>query len=238
MTTKRAARAKARSATRVPPETRRKQLVSVASKLLTEHGLEHVQITEVAERANVSRPLVYRLFPTRKALVRAVLEDFAHDLSERFQQALLRGWPGTLDSATRAFIDACCDAIEARGAGPWLLLDAHGADPELARLGRATLDALLEPWQKRLAELGGLSSRRAASVLRIVVAAGRAALDGWLDGTSSRAQASDDSVRAVSVLLQVFAVASEPPRTEETKPASKPRTKSKVSKRRDGGGSR
>lgn len=220
MTAVRPTRAKKKSArraatTRVPPEDRRKQLVAVASELLTAHGIEQLQIKEVAERAGVSRPLVYRLFPTRKALVRAVLDEFASDLTERFHRALIEGWPGTLEQATGAFVSACCDAIEANGAGPWLLLDAHAIEPELARLGRSTLDAMLEPWQRKLAELGATTPRRAASVLRIVVAAGRAALDGWLEGVSSRAQASSDAVRAVSALLQCLAV--EPPA-----PARKP----------------
>jgi AcrR family transcriptional regulator len=196
-----------RSGSRVAPEARRAQLVQLAAELLTEHGLEMVQIKEVAERAGVSRPLVYRLFPTRKALVRAVLEDFAADLGARFRDALVRGWPGTLDQATDAFVSACCDAIEARGAGPWLLLDAHAIEPELARLGRATLDELIDPWKRHLSELGALSPRRASSVLRVVVAAGRAALDPWLEGTASREQATQDAVRAVSALLQALAIA-------------------------------
>ncbi len=74
---------------RIPKEDRRKQLLSVAAQILTEQGVEQVQITEVAERAKVSRPLVYRLFPTRKALVIALLHDFATRLGERFQAALL-----------------------------------------------------------------------------------------------------------------------------------------------------
>lgn len=191
---------------RVPPDERRAQLVSVASELLTAHGLEMVQIKEVAERAGVSRPLVYRLFPTRKALVRAVLDEFSADLAQRFHRALIEGWPGTLETATASFISACCDAIEANGAGPWLLLDAHAVEPELARLGRSTLDALLEPWQRKLAELGSLTPRRATMVLRVVVAAGRAALDGWLEGIASRPQATRDAVRAVTALLHALAV--------------------------------
>lgn len=192
--------------------------MEVASELLTGEGLEQVQITEVAERAGVSRPLVYRLFPTRKALLRAVLEDFVADLEVRFHAALLRAWPGTLDSTTRAFIDACCDAIEARGAGPWVLLDTHCADPELGRLGRTVLAGMLAPWKERLASLGGLGAARAETVLRVVVAAGRAALDEWIEGKSSRAQASEYAVRAVSALLHALAVA--PPEPEA--PARKP----------------
>jgi AcrR family transcriptional regulator len=218
-TARRTRAASARTASRVAPEARRAQLVRLASELLTEHGLELVQIKEVAERAGVSRPLVYRLFPTRKALVRAVLEDFAADLGARFREALVRGWPGTLDQATDAFVSACCDAIEAHGAGPWLLLDAHAVEPSLARLGRATLDELLDPWKQHLSTLGGLTPRRASSVLRVVVAAGRAALDPWLEGTSSREQATEDAVRAVSALLHALAVAPSTAPAKRTKRA-------------------
>src|SRR5262245_60032521 len=141
----------ARLGQRVPPDARRRQLVDHAARILTDHGLEQLQITEVAERADVSRPLVYRLFPTRQALLRAVLEDFVATIDERFHKALLRALPGTIESVTTAFVEASCDAIEEKGAGPWLLLDARGADPEVARLGRATFARLLGPWQDQLA---------------------------------------------------------------------------------------
>lgn len=189
---------------RVPPDARRRQLLTVAAAILTAQGVEHVQITEVAERAGVSRPLVYRLFPTRRALVQALLEDFVARLGERFHQALLGALPGTLDGITESFVNACCAAIDEEGAGPWLLLDARGADPELARLGRQILAQLLKPWQKRLSELTSLPPRRAANVMWVVVAAGRAALDGWIEGTVSRRAAVDDATRAVSALLQGF----------------------------------
>jgi len=189
---------------RIPPDERRRQLLTVAAAILTAQGVEHVQITEVAERADVSRPLVYRLFPTRRSLVQALLEDFVAKLSERFHQALLQALPGTLDGITESFVQACCAAIEQEGAGPWLLLDARGADPELARLGRQILAELLRPWQRRLGELTALPPRRAANVMWVVVAAGRAALDGWIEGTVSRRAAVADATRAVSALLQGF----------------------------------
>lgn len=189
---------------RIPPAARRRQLLTVAAAILTAQGVEHVQITEVAERADVSRPLVYRLFPTRRSLVQALLEDFVAKLSERFHQALLQALPGTLDGITESFVQACCEAIEQEGAGPWLLLDARGADPELARLGRQILAELLRPWQRRLGELTALPPRRAANVMWVVVAAGRAALDGWIEGTVSRRAAVADATRAVSALLQGF----------------------------------
>ncbi len=189
---------------RIPKEDRRKQLLSVAAQILTEQGVEQVQITEVAERAKVSRPLVYRLFPTRKALVIALLHDFATRLGERFQAALLATWPGTVPDITRAFVDASCEAIEEHGAGPWLLLDNKGTDPELGRIGRAVLADLLLPWKRRLRELTGLPPRRSANLLWVVVAAGRAALDGWIEGSISRRMATEDATRAVTAPLLTF----------------------------------
>ena len=178
--------------------------MDVAARILTAHGVEQVQITEVAEQAGVSRPLVYRLFPTRQQLVEALLQDFATRLGERFHAALLASLPGSLEEMTRAFVEASCAAIVEGGAGPWLLLDAR-ADAELGRIGHTILADLLKPWQHRLAELTGLPPRRTQNVLWTVVAAGRAALDGWIMGRISRRDAIADATRAVSVLLQAFA---------------------------------
>ncbi len=207
----------------MPPDARRRQLLDEAARILTEQGAEHLQITEIAARVGVSRPLVYRQFPTRHALVRAVLEDFAALVNERFQRALLRALPGTIASITTAFVEASCDAVEQRGAGPWQLLDARGADPELARLGRSIFARLLDPWQVQLAGFIGATPRRAASLLWVIVAAGRAALDGWIDGGLTRAEAVRDATTAVSALLVAFTA----PQDEgaPAKAAKKTRTK-------------
>ncbi|MFO0709476.1 MAG: TetR/AcrR family transcriptional regulator [Sandaracinus sp.] len=196
---------------RVPAEARRRQLLELSARILTDEGLERLEITMLAERAGVSRPLVYRLFPTRHALVREVLADFTAVISERFQRAILRALPGTTTGASTIeglatlFVEACCDAIEQKGAGPWLLLlDAQGADPEVARLGREALSKLLGPWEEQLAAFTGSPPRRAANHLWVIVAAGRAAIGGWIAGSLSRSEAVSDATRAVSALVEVF----------------------------------
>lgn len=201
---------------RLAPEARRRQLLDEASRILTEQGIEQVQITEIAARADVSRPLVYRLFPTRQALVRELLEDFAAFLQERFRNALARELPGTPEGIARAFVEASCDAIEQRGAGPWrLLVDARGADPEIGRLGREIFARLLHPWEGQLADLLHTTPRRAKSCLWVIVAAGRAALDGWIDGGLSRREAVRDTTIAISALLAAFTT--ESPSAEESR---------------------
>lgn len=190
---------------RVVPSERRRQILEVAARLLDEGGVDGVQITAVATRARVSRPLVYRLFPTRDALVVALVEDFVAALSEGFRTAVLRALPGSLDDIVRAFVHACCQAIEERGAGAWRLLDARGVDVALTRAGQAALDRLLDPWLERIGELTGLSKARAQSLMRVVVAAGRAMLEGWLERRVGKQQAIEDTTRVVTSILAAFA---------------------------------
>lgn len=191
---------------RLPPEERRREILAVATRVLGEHGVENVQVKEVARLAGVSRPLVYRFFPTRRDLFSAMLEDFVRELAGRFEEALARTRADALADITRAFVEACCDAIEAKGAGPWHLLDARGvSDPEVAELGLESLRRLLAPWHEPIAETTGLSRDQVRLVARVVVAAGRAALDEWLEGRRSRERAAGDASRAVTALLEAFA---------------------------------
>jgi AcrR family transcriptional regulator len=190
---------------RLAPAERRQQLVDVASVLLTELGAGGVEIKEVARRAGVTRPVVYRFFPTRLALIAGVLESFEAELSARYQRALLSSMGETLEDIATTFIEASCDAIEARGKGAWHLFYARGSDLEAAQLGGQALTRLLSPWMPRVAELTGLPVARARHLVDVVVAAGGAALDGWLDGPLRRKDGVAMATRAVAALLREFA---------------------------------
>lgn len=209
--------------THLPPDARRRQLLDEAARILTEQGVEQLQITEVATRAGVSRPLVYRLFPTRRDLVRGVLEDFAALIHRSFSEALVRKLPSTVERITTAFVEASCDAIEERGAGPWRLLDARGLDPELSGLARGIFARLLDPWEHQLESFLHTPPRRAKTLLWVIVAAGRAALDGWIDGALTRAEAVHAATTAISALLVAFAA----PEKEAEAPTARPRRRAR-----------
>jgi AcrR family transcriptional regulator len=189
---------------RLSPAERRGHLLGVAAELLTQNGVDGLQFTEVAARAGVTRQCVYRFFSSRRALVLAVLQDFADDLTARFGRGALASIPGSLDAATHIFVEAVCDTIEAKGTGPWHLLDSKGPDPEVARLGRKILDDLVAPWHSRISETIGVSEREAATLARMIVAAGRAALEQWYSGELTREEAARDTTRGVTALLQAF----------------------------------
>jgi hypothetical protein len=127
---------------------------------------------------------------------------------------------GSLDAVARVFIEATCDTIEHKGAGPWHLLDSKGPDPDVARLGQEILDRLMAPWQTRIAHRLGMSEREAATVARMVIAASRAVLELWYSGVLTREEAVRDTARGVSALLKAFGA---PSRTA-TGRAARPRS--------------
>ncbi len=189
---------------RLSAAERRRELLAAAGAILGERGVDAVQIGEVAAAAGVTRQLVYRFFPSRPALVVGLLEDFADDLTRRFGEGAARSIPGSLEAVARVFVEAVCDTIEAKGAGPWHLLDSRGPDPEVARVARRILDRLVAPWVAPIAETIGVSALEAAIVARMIVAAGRAVLEPWHDGTLTREEAVRMTTRGVSALLEAF----------------------------------
>jgi len=193
-----------RAQVRLAPAVRRQQLVDVAARLLSNQGTSGLEVQAVATVACVTRPVVYRFFPTRLALIQAVLDEFEFDLSHRFHLALARTIGKPLPEIAEAFVLACCEAIDSKGRGAWQLMYARGADVEAASLGRATLGRMLQPWLPRITELTGLSRQRLTLLAEIVVAAGGAALDGWLQDTVSQREAVRLATRTIGALLGEF----------------------------------
>lgn len=69
---------------RMGVEERREQLITVALELFAHRRPEDVSIDEIAERAGISRPLVYHYFPGKQSLYEAALRRAADELSNRF----------------------------------------------------------------------------------------------------------------------------------------------------------
>jgi AcrR family transcriptional regulator len=168
-------------------------------------GVDGLELTRLAAEAGVSRPIVYRFFPNRQTLIMGILEDLEAELVRRFKDVARRPVPRDIPGATRLFIDAVCDAIEAKGVGPWELLGSKGPDRVVAKLAQKIHARLLAPWYPRVAKATGASPREAETVSRMLVAAGRAVLEQWYTGAISRDEAARDATRGVSALLAAFA---------------------------------
>ena len=184
---------------------RRKQLLTVAAHLLAKEGVDGVRIPDVASEAGVTRPVVYKHFSTRQAILVGILEDFGQTLQERVQ-ASMGPKPESLDLqlALKAVIEATCDVLEERGAGAWNLLSSTGTDPVLDEVAQRVRGEILEPWVPKIGEVTGLKGPALQSLSQMTAACARTNLTMWLEGHWSRRQAVKTLIRATTALLKEF----------------------------------
>lgn len=70
---------------RLPREERRAQLLEAAAAAFLRDGYDGTSMEDVAQAAGVSRLIVYRIFESKDALYREVLQDVLDDLAAAFQ---------------------------------------------------------------------------------------------------------------------------------------------------------
>ena len=76
--------------TRLPRSARRKQLLAAAQQIFVAHGYHAAAMDDIAERAGVSKPVLYQHFPGKLELYRALLTTCADDLVERMAARTVR----------------------------------------------------------------------------------------------------------------------------------------------------
>ncbi|WP_231738270.1 MULTISPECIES: TetR/AcrR family transcriptional regulator [Kocuria] len=69
---------------------RREDLLTAAAALFAERGFAGVSIDDIGAAAGVSGPAVYRHFPSKQAVLGAVLLEVSHDLLDRGREVVAR----------------------------------------------------------------------------------------------------------------------------------------------------
>ena len=117
-----------RTRTRLTPEARREQILDEAARLLLNEGLHAVSMERLARDVGVSKGLVYNYFPTREALLAALLHREQTELRDRGMATALRAssYADLIRQTTRLYLEQTRD----RGA----LINALLSDPSVARL--------------------------------------------------------------------------------------------------------
>jgi AcrR family transcriptional regulator len=90
--------------TRLPRSARRKQLLAAAQEVFVANGYHAAAMDEIAERAGVSKPVLYQHFPSKLELYLALLDQNVEVLGEQVRRAL----QSTDDN--RARVDGCIAA--------------------------------------------------------------------------------------------------------------------------------
>jgi len=85
---------------------RRQQLIEIAKSLFAERGYDGTSIEEIAQRANVSKPVVYEHFGGKEGLYAVVVDREVRSLLDRIAAALTAGHPRELlEQAALALLD-------------------------------------------------------------------------------------------------------------------------------------
>ncbi|HVN11955.1 MAG TPA: TetR/AcrR family transcriptional regulator, partial [Kineosporiaceae bacterium] len=73
---------------RLPRSARRTQLLGAAREVFVAQGYHAAAMDEIAERAGVSKPVLYQHFPSKRDLYLALLEQHTDELVEATREAL------------------------------------------------------------------------------------------------------------------------------------------------------
>jgi AcrR family transcriptional regulator len=93
----RPAPAPVRRSSRLPRGARRAQLLQAAQEVFVAQGFHAAAMDEIADRAGVSKPVLYQHFPGKRELYLALLEQQVTALTDRVREAM----EGTDDNRTR-----------------------------------------------------------------------------------------------------------------------------------------
>src|SRR2546429_6922824 len=75
---------------RLPRSARRKQLLAAAQEVFVANGYHAAAMDDIAERAGVSKPVLYQHFPGKLDLYLALIDEQAEALTSAIKDALAR----------------------------------------------------------------------------------------------------------------------------------------------------
>lgn len=119
---------------RMSAADRREAILEAARAAFAEGGFHETSLDAVAERAGVSKALLYEHFSSKRELYVAMLEMHVHELVERISGAVAGAEPG--EPRMRAGLEAFFGFVEERR-GAWRIMFRNSDDPDVSiRLDR------------------------------------------------------------------------------------------------------
>ncbi|WP_407685545.1 TetR/AcrR family transcriptional regulator [Mycobacterium sp. HUMS_1102779] len=137
---------------RLSPEDRRAELLALGAEVFGQRPYDEVRIDEIAERAGVSRALMYHYFPDKRAFFAAVVQDEADRLYEATDA--LRPAGLTLFEEIRTGVLAYMAYQQHHPQSAWAAYVGLGrSDPVLLGVSDEAKNRQLEHIMNRVAEL-------------------------------------------------------------------------------------
>jgi AcrR family transcriptional regulator len=173
------ARSHGPAGTRLPRPARRRQLLGAAQEVFVAQGYHAAAMDEIAERAGVSKPVLYQHFPGKLELYLALLDESVDELVGLVREAL----SSTTDNRERvpATFRAFFDFVGGTGEAFRLVFESDlSNEPEVrARLNRTTR-AVADMISQFIREDAGLSDDEAHLLGMALVGMAQVSARYWL----------------------------------------------------------
>ena len=159
---------------RLSRSERRLQLLRVAEALFSSEGYHHVSMDDIADRAQVSKPVLYRHFPSKLDLYLAVVDECGRDLLATIDAAVAPVAAGTAQdgrAVVAAIVRAYITFVDVAGEASTLLFESdvtHDAGAR-TRVGHASRQAA-ERIAEVIVQVTTLSDEEARTVSAALVA--------------------------------------------------------------------
>lgn len=165
----------------MPRALRRAQVLRIAQELFTSEGFHHVSMDDIADRAEVSKPVLYRHFPSKLDLYLTVVDARGDELLSAVDAAVAAHPPGEVRphdarAIVTGVVRAYLDFVDRAGESSALLFESdvrHDLEVR-ARVERAT-DAVTHRLQAVLTDVAGVPAATAAVLAPTVAAMAQAA---------------------------------------------------------------
>ena len=143
-----------RRGTRLPRTARRSQLLEAAREVFVAQGYHSAAMDEIAERAGVSKPVLYQHFPGKHELYMALLEQQAAEVVE----GVRKGLGASRDNRGRGFgaITAFFDLIDREDESFRLIFESDVNDPDVRTLVESTHEQCAQMIAELIREETGL----------------------------------------------------------------------------------
>lgn len=182
---------------RMPRSARRKQLLGAAQEVFVAQGYHAAAMDEIAERAGVSKPVLYQHFPGKLDLYLALLDTHAEALVERLREAMAE----TTDNKVRVHnaISAYFDFVDGDGEAFRLVFESDlRNDPAVRERVENTSRQCMAALADTIASDTGLSRPEAELLSVGLTGLSEMAARYWLD--TERAVSKADAVRLLEAL--------------------------------------
>ena len=169
-----------RRGSRLPRDERRGQLLGAASEIFVDRGYHAAGMDEIADRAGVSKPVLYQHFSSKLELYLAVLARHVDNLVSGVRQALRT----TTDNRQRlrAAVQAFFDFIEHDSQGYRLIFENdYVTEPQVAAQVKVATESCTDAVFDLISRDSGLEAHRARMIAVGLVAVSVDSARYWLN---------------------------------------------------------